>query len=62
MQISTETREPHDVARPIGNKVFGKNRDARYAPGIRASDIARILCKNESPDFPQAQKYPLKLK
>ena len=41
--------------------VDGKRLDMRYAPGMRTVSIEIKLCKNESCDFPHAQKYPLKL-
>ena len=60
-QMIAESREPAAVASPIGNKVSGNKVEVRYTPGILTSVIAMILCKNEMPDLPQAQKYPLKL-
>ena len=58
----TENSDPHDVAIPIGKSVCGKRSDISHANGTRTSATARILCRNESPDRPHAQKYPLKLK
>lgn len=60
--IITEITEPDAVASPIGNNVAGNIFDVKYTPGTRISAIAIILCKNEIPDFPIAQKYPLKQK
>ena len=34
----------------------GKRRDIRYAPGTRMSTMARMLCRNDRPDLPRAQK------
>ena len=61
-QIMTDSKDPVAVASPIGYNVAGKSFDIKKAPGTRTSEIAMMLCKNDSPDLPQAQKYPLKLK
>lgn len=58
----TESRDPPAAASPIGNKVPGQYAEAKYAPGTLTRTIERTLCKNEIPDFPYAQKYPLKQK
>lgn len=55
-QISTDSREPAAVARPIGYSVAGYICDVRYAPGTRMSTIARKLCMNDRPERPHAQK------
>ena len=60
--MMTDTREPAAVASPIGKSVAGKSLEVKYTPGTRTSATAMMLCMNDSPDFPQAQKYPLKLK
>lgn len=60
--MSTDSREPIEVASPMGKRLSGKYAEARKAPGIRTKRIAMLLCRKESPDFPQAQKYPLKQK
>lgn len=56
MHITTETTDPEAVASPIGNSVVGKSFEVRKTPGIRISVIAMILCRNEMPDLPAAQK------
>ena len=56
MHIITEKSEPAAVASPIGSSVLLNIIDVRYTPGTRTITIARILCKNDKPDFPQAQK------
>ena len=61
-QMITETSEPVAVAIPIGRRVFGNILDVMYTPGILIRTMAVILCKKESSDLSQAQKYPLKLK
>ena len=43
----------------MGKSVAGKRRLAAYTQGMRTSVIETMLCRNEMPDFPQAQKYPL---
>jgi len=48
--------EPAAFASPIGSSVCGNSRDVRYAPGMRTQTIDRKLCRNDSPDRPQAQK------
>lgn len=62
MQIAEDKIDPNTAANPIGNNVCAYNLDARYAPGIRTKMMDRTLCKKEIPDFPHAQKYPLKQK
>ena len=62
MQMITDNKEPVAGASPIGNSVCGKIFEVRYTPGIRTHKIAIRICKNEIPDFPHAQKYPLKQK
>ena len=39
-----------------GKSVCGKSFEPKYAPGMRTKTIDRTLCRNDSPDFPQAQK------
>ena len=51
-----ENSEPAAFASPIGSSVCGNSRDVRYAPGMRTQTIDRKLCRNDSPDRPQAQK------
>lgn len=55
-QTITDTRDPVAVASPIGNSVVGKSFEVRYTPGTRTNKIAMMLCRNDNPDFPQAQK------
>lgn len=62
MQMNTESTDPAAVASPIGKSVVGKRAEVTYAPGMRTRERARILCRNDNPDLPHAQKYPLKLK
>lgn len=45
-QIKTDKADPAGAAIPIGSKLSGKYRDARYAPGTRTKVIASILCIN----------------
>lgn len=54
--MMTEIIEPDAVASPIGNKVAGNNFDVKYTPGMRMRTIAMMLCKNDTPDFPTAQR------
>ena len=61
-QITTEIIEPEAVASPIGSSVVGNSLEVKYTPGIRINTMAMILCRKEIPDFPTAQKYPLKQK
>lgn len=51
-----ENSEPAAFASPIGSSVCGNSRDVRYAPGMRTQTIDRKICRNDSPDRPQAQK------
>ena len=51
-----ENSEPQAGARPIGTRVWGKNRQASHAPGTRTSRMERVLCRKDSPYLPQAQK------
>ena len=62
VHMITESMEPATAARPIGSSVSANIFDARYAPGTRASSTDRKLCRKDIPDFPYAQKYPLKQK
>lgn len=62
MQIITDSSEPIGAAIPIGKSVSAYISDARYESGIRARMIEMVLCMNEMPDSPNAQKYPLKQK
>lgn len=62
MQMRMDTNEPVAVAKPMGNKVRGYQREARYTRGIRAVTMETTLCRNEISERPQAQKYPLKQK
>ena len=50
-----DSSDPAAEARPMGYSVLGKRLQARYAPGTRARTIERKLCRNDSPDLPQAQ-------
>lgn len=43
IHISTDMQEPTVVASPIGNKVSVKYFEAKYASGIRASNIEAQL-------------------
>ena len=61
-QITLDSSDPHAGASPMGNRDAGKYFEDRYAPGTRTSRMDSTLCKNDSFDRPQAQKYPLKLK
>ena len=54
--MTTESAEPAAVARPMGRSVCGYIRDISHTPGTRTRTMAVILCRNDSPDFPQAQK------
>ena len=60
--MNTESTDSAAVASPIGKSVVGKRAEVTYAPGMRTRERARILCRNDNPDLPHAQKYPLKLK
>ena len=53
---ATDSSEPPAVAKPMGNSVVGKSYEVKYAPGTRTSVTARMLCKNDIPDLPMAQK------
>ena len=55
-QSIQETTEPKTEASPIGNSVCGKQREARYAPGMRMQKLEITLCRKESADFLRAQK------
>ena len=60
--MSTDSRDPAEVARPMGNRVSGNRAEVHTAPGTRTSRMAEMLCRKESPDLPQAQKLPPQLK
>lgn len=62
MQITDDKIDPAPAASPMGNSVSTNNLDAKYAPGTRIKMIDSTLCRKEIPDFPYAQKYPLKQK